>query len=135
MPYIKTSYRNDFYFGASRELINLAKEFRKTQTVAEKLLWDALRNHGFSNFKFRRQHPVKWFIADFYCHEVRLIIEVDGGIHKEYFQAEHDQGRTSEIETLGIHVIRFSNEEILSDLETVLQSIQNFIQRSHNGTL
>ena len=54
MPFIKTSYRNDFYYGASKELIILAKEFRKTQTEAEKILWKALRNHGFSELKFRR---------------------------------------------------------------------------------
>ena len=130
MPYIKTSYRNDFYFGASRELINLAKEFRKTQTEAEKLLWKALRNHGFANLKFRRQHPVKWFIADFYCHDFKLIIEVDGGIHNSEIQSEHDENRTSELEELGIRVIRFSNEEILNKLDLVLQKIQQTILRS-----
>ena len=130
MPYIKTSYRNDFYFGASRELINLAKEFRKTQTEAEKILWKALWNHGFANLKFRRQHPVKWFIADFYCHDFKLVLEVDGGIHNSEIQSEHDENRTSALEELGIRVIRFSNEEILNNLESVLQKIQQSIQRS-----
>jgi len=130
MPYIKTSYRNDFYFGASRELINLAKEFRKTQTEAEKVLWNALRNHGFANLKFRRQHPVRWFIADFYCHDFKLVIEVDGGIHNNGIQSEHDENRTSELEELGIQVIRFSNEDILNNIESVLRQIQQTILRS-----
>ena len=130
MPYIRTSYRNDFYYGASKELIELAKVFRREQTEAEEVLWKALRNHGFANLKFRRQHPVKWFIADFYCHEHKLIIEVDGGIHKRDLQTEHDQNRTSEIEMMGIQVIRFSNEEIMSNLDSVLQKIQTTIQRS-----
>ena len=130
MPYIKTSYRNDFYYGASKELITMAKEFRKNMTKAEKVLWDALRNHRFSALKFRRQHPIKWFIADFYSHEIKLIIEVDGGIHNSTSQTEHDASRTSEIETLGINVIRFSNEDILNNLEFVLHQILLTIQQS-----
>ena len=130
MPYIKTSYRNDFYYGASKELITRAKEFRKNLTQVEKVLWDALRNHRFSALKFRRQHPIKWFIADFYSHEVKLIIEVDGGIHNNANQTEYDASRTSEIERLGISVIRFSNEDILNNLEFVLYQILLTIQRS-----
>ena len=130
MAFIKTSYRNDFYYGASKDLIKRAKELRKAPTEAEILLWEAIRNHGFSNFKFRRQHPVKWFIADFYCHKLKLIIELDGGIHHEISQAEYDERRTAELEDLGIQVIRFSNEEIYNNLESVLQIIAQTIQRS-----
>ena len=108
----------------------MAKEFRKNMTKAEKVLWDALRNHRFSTLKFRRQHPIKWFIADFYSHEIKLIIEVDGGIHNSTSQTEHDASRTSEIETLGINVIRFSNEDILNNLEFVLHQILLTIQQS-----
>jgi very-short-patch-repair endonuclease len=130
MPFIKTSYRNDFYFGASKELIKLAKEFRKKPTEAEEVLWYALRNNHFPGLKFRRQHPIKWFIADFYCHEAKLVIEVDGGIHLAIPQAEHDESRTSEIETLGIHVLRLTNEEIMNSLESVLEQIKTSIQCS-----
>ena len=131
MPFIRTSYRNDFYYGASKQLIELAKEFRKNPTEAEKVLWNGLRNKGFSDVKFRRQHPIKWFIADFYCHELKLVIEVDGGIHNSPRQAEYDEGRSAEIENLGIQVIRFSNEGILYNLESVLQKINKIIlQRS-----
>jgi very-short-patch-repair endonuclease len=129
MPFISTSYRNDFYFGASKELIKRAKELRKTQTETEKILWGLLRNHKFSAFKFRRQHPVRWFISDFYCHEARLIIEVDGGIHSRGDQAEYDEGRSAEIEDLGIRIIRFTNEEILNNCDSVLLQIQTILQR------
>ena len=128
MPFIKSSYRNDFYYGASKQLINRAKELRKQQTDAEMLLWNALRSHRFSGLKFRRQHPVKWFIADFYCQEVKLIIEVDGGIHATPDQSAYDAGRTAEIEELGLKIIRFTNEEILTNLEFVLQKIEETIQ-------
>ena len=130
MPFIKTRYRNDFYYGASKELIILAKEFRKTQTEAEKILWKALRNHVFSELKFRRQHPVKCFIADFYCHEYKLIIEVDGGIHNHDIQKEHDENRTSELDEMGIQVIRFTNEDILKNIESVLHQIHQTILQS-----
>jgi very-short-patch-repair endonuclease len=128
MACIKTSYRNDFYFGASRELITRAKKLRKVETNAERILWDALRNKRFSHLKFRRQHPVKWFIADFYCHEIKLIIEVDGGIHNQEDKAAYDTGRMHEIESLGLIVIRFSNDEILNNLTSVLNQIQRTIQ-------
>ena len=97
---------------------------------AEKVLWNALRNNHFTDIKFRRQHPLKWFIADFYCHEAKLVIEVDGGIHLAIPQAEHDESRTSEIENLGIHVLRITNEEIMNSLEIVLEKIKTSLQRS-----
>jgi very-short-patch-repair endonuclease len=128
MAYIKTSYRNDFYFGASRELIKKAKELRKRETEAERVLWEALRNNKFAALKFRRQHPVKCFVADFYCHEVNLIIEVDGGIHNQKDQALYDESRTHELESLGLRVLRFTNDEILNNLTSVLSQIQRTIQ-------
>jgi very-short-patch-repair endonuclease len=64
----------------NKDFVN-AKVLRKTMTDAEILLWKALRNRRLNGFKFRRQHPIKGFIADFYCHEARLVIEVDGEIH------------------------------------------------------
>jgi very-short-patch-repair endonuclease len=93
-------------------------------TRAEKKLWDALRNCKFQNYKFRRQHPIGQFIADFYCHKARLIIEVDGNIHSHETVAEHDAGRTFELEKYNIKVMRFSNEAVLNKLEKVLSEIE-----------
>ncbi len=97
-------------------------------TEAEKLLWRELRNRRLKGFKFRRQHPISHFIADFFCHEARLIIEVDGGIHGIEDQKEYDFMRSNEIEQLGIKVIRFTNEEIEQDIKRVLERIEETLQ-------
>jgi very-short-patch-repair endonuclease len=80
-----------------------------------------LRAHRLGGLKFRRQHPLGPFVADFYCAEHRLIVEVDGGIHIR--QVEHDQVRTEQFETYGYRVIRFKNSEVEQDIETVLEKI------------
>lgn len=92
-------------------------------TEAEDILWKHLRNKKLNGLKFRRQHPLDIFIADFYCHEKKLVIELDGGIHDILEQKEYDEGRTSELEGKGFKVIRFRNEEIMNDLEDVLNRI------------
>ncbi|MDW3209483.1 MAG: endonuclease domain-containing protein [Reichenbachiella sp.] len=110
---------NNLHKGASSKLFEFAKANRKKQTPAEKILWDALRNRKLEGHKFRRQHPISQFIADFYCHEFKLIVEVDGGYHSGQEQAEIDKGRTHELEELGIKVIRFKNEDVMNELEWV----------------
>ena len=93
-------------------------------TPAENLLWQNLRNRKVSNCKFRRQHPIARYIVDFYCHEARLVIEVDGGIHFTPENIQYDQFRTEELEGLGLKVIRFSNEEVLENMSGVLANIR-----------
>jgi len=98
-----------------------ARELRKGPTSAEKILWEALRNRKLGRFKFRRQHRFGFFIADFYCPEAKLIIEVDGEIHKA--QTAHDDLRTQELSANGYQVIRFTNQQIIESLDQVLESI------------
>ncbi len=98
-----------------------AKELRQEMTNTEKMLWEHLRNHQLSGFKFRRQAPMGHFIADFYCAEYKLIVEIDGDIHD--LQVEQDKLRTEEMENLGYRVIRFRNEQVEKDIESVLRSI------------
>lgn len=98
-----------------------AKELRKKATLAERMLWERLRERQLGGFKFRRQAPMGRFIADFYCAERKLIIELDGGIHD--FQLEADQLRTEEMGSFGYRVIRFKNEQVEKDIESVLNSI------------
>ncbi len=117
----------NFYFGASLEIIAKARVLRKNMTTAETILWDHLRKKEMEGFRFRRQHPADRFILDFYCHPLRLAIEVDGDVHDQPGQAEYDNGRTSELERLGITLIRFQNEEILHNLNFVLDTIQSII--------
>jgi len=99
-----------------------AKELRRNLTSAEAILWSHLRNRQLGGLKFRRQHPIGPFIADFYCAEKRLIVEVDGDIHN--LQMEQDQARTSQFESYGYYVIRFRNEQVEQELESVLEAIQ-----------
>jgi very-short-patch-repair endonuclease len=106
-----------------------ARLLRQNQTPAEEILWKNLKNRKWKGLKFNRQFPIpfnyhgqsRFFIADFYCHELKLVIEVDGGIHSN--QKEYDQLRTIIISMLNIRVIRFSNEQIITDVKAVLQSI------------
>ena len=81
-----------------------------------------LRNRNLSGLKFRRQHPIDIFIIDFYCHEKKLVIEVDGEIHK--FRKTYDEARTAELERFGIKVIRFTNDQVENDTKEVLKQIQ-----------
>jgi very-short-patch-repair endonuclease len=99
-----------------------ARELRREMTPAEKALWDRLRGRGLDGLKFKRQHPLGPFIADFYCAECRLVVEIDGDIHD--LQMEHDAARTERFELYGYRVIRFRNEQVLDDLESVLASIK-----------
>ena len=112
------------YFGAGIEIIKRARELRLNVTPQEEILWNQLRNRKLEGFKFRRQHPIGKFIVDFFCYEKMLIVEIDGSVHNVKFQSECDQGRTSILEGLGIRVIRFSNEEIEKDLNSVIDKIR-----------
>ena len=96
-------------------------------TLAEKVLWGKLKNRNIFKVKFRKQHPVWIFIVDFYCHECKLVIEVDGDIHKEYETNEYDLGRTAELEKFGLKVIRFTNDQILYNIDSVVSEIHKNI--------
>ncbi len=113
------------YFGAKPDILEKARALRKNMTEAEKILWERLKNKQILNLRFRRQHPIDIFIADFYCHTVRLVIELDGNIHK--MQKEYDEGRTAEMEQFEIKVIRFKNEEIENNIESVIEKIESTI--------
>ncbi len=116
------------HLDASDETFQRAHVLRHSMTEAEKLLWAALKNRKLDGLKFRRQHPLHLYIADFYCHEKRLIIEVDGGIHNKSEIREHDENRTAEFDRLGITVIRFTNEQITQTIDKVLEEINSHIQ-------
>jgi very-short-patch-repair endonuclease len=113
----------------------IARDLRRNPTPAESLLWQKLRDKEFNNLRFLRQYPVfyryndkkNFFIADFYCHELKLVIEVDGGIHKE--RIEYDGIRSEIMGIKDLSVIRFKNEEILSDVDKVLLVIKGEIDK------
>jgi very-short-patch-repair endonuclease len=99
-----------------------ARALRQRATQAETALWDALRDRGLDGLKFRRQRPLGPFVVDFVCLEARLVVEVDGPIHDE--QAEQDDYRAEFIASYGFRVLRVSNDDVLTDLATVLDRIK-----------
>ena len=112
------------FHGAKPRLFDYARILRdEKSTSAERILWRKLRGRKLGGYKFRRQHPLGKYIADFYCHEKKLIVEIDGGYHFELEQRELDEFRTEMIETLGIKVIRFTNDQIYNKLRFVLPEI------------
>jgi 5-methyltetrahydrofolate--homocysteine methyltransferase len=120
----------NFYFGASRELILYARELRSKMTLAEEMLWKLLRRKQLQGFRFRRQHPISYYIADFLCFRANLIIEVDGEIHLLEEHKIHDEVRTAYLESLGFRVIRFTNREVLRTPEMVIQKIESLIKET-----
>ena len=112
--------------GASHLIFENAKQLRKNMTYAELVLWMHLKK-GINKLKFRRQHPIGIYIADFYCHPAKLIIEIDGGIHNQLNIKEHDKVRQQDLTTMGYKVIRFTNEQVIQQAEVVLQTIKQEI--------
>lgn len=119
----------EFFYGATPEIFLRAAELRRNMTKAEKLLWRELKSKKILVFTFRRQHPVNMFIADFYCHKVRLAIEIDGSIHEVDGNKEKDQGREDEFEKFGITTIRFTNNEIYQKLDVVIKEIESICRQ------
>ena len=104
------------------------RKLRKDSTEAEQLLWRILRNRGFHDAKFRRQHPKEGFILDYYCHEAKLCVELDGSQHNEGEQVKYDEERTKILlEKRGIRVVRFWNSDVLNRTEEVLNELWNIL--------
>ena len=120
--------KNSMFYGALPIHFELAKKLRNNQTEAELYLWDNLQRLTYLNIRFKRQHPVLYFIADFYCHKAKIIIEVDGGYHDIPEQYLYDRNRENELNELGLKVVRFTNEEVLNSIEKVLRTIEKEIK-------
>jgi very-short-patch-repair endonuclease len=113
---------------ASGIIFSNAKKLRENPTQAEEVMWLSLRNNQLDGCKFRRQHPLLNYVADFYCHQLKLVIEIDGEYHQTLEQKKLDKERTANIEFQGLHVIRFTNDEVLTDMDSVLRKIKEFIK-------
>jgi very-short-patch-repair endonuclease len=109
----------------------VSRQLRSNSTEAEKLFWEEVRNRKIDNKKFYRQYPFfydltgteSFIIADFYCHEERLVIELDGKVHN--YKVKDDEIRTKILNMLGLKVIRFRNEQIINNLDEVLNKIKD----------
>jgi very-short-patch-repair endonuclease len=119
--------RINMFFGADSMTLRAAAILRKNMTLAELILWKKLKDRTIFNTKFRKQHPVSIFIVDFYCHEYKLVIEVDGDVHNVEELAEYDWGRTGELNKFGIKVIRFTNGQIIYNIDLVVAKIHQTI--------
>ena len=105
------------------QLLQFAKSMRHTATDAEHLMWQLSRAKRFMNLKFRRQHVITPYIVDFYCHELGLVIELDGGQHGTDDAIEYDAERTKFLEALGLTVVRYLNHDVLGRTGVVLEDL------------
>ena len=115
------------FLGAGKNIFENARSLRDNLTLAESILWSYLRKKSLG-YKFRRQHPISIYIADFYCHALKLIIEVDGGIHTDLDVQRCDLERQKYLESEGISFLRFTNEDVKMRTEQVIAKIEEFIQ-------
>ena len=112
------------FYNARPLIFQRAAALRKNMTKAEQMLWERLRKKQLG-VRFKAQHPIERFIADFYCHASKLVIELDGEIHDR--QKEYDEGREAEIEKYGIKILRFRNSEVFDDIEGVIEKIKKYL--------
>lgn len=105
------------------QLLEFAKTMRTNATDAEHLMWQILRAKRFMNLKFRRQHVIQPFIVDFYCHEIGLVIELDGNQHGGDDAIEYDAERTKFLDALGLTVVRYWNHDVLGRTDVVLEDL------------
>ena len=121
MTNLRTS---SFHLPYNPNLVSRAKELRKNMTLAEQKLWF----HFLKDFQFRvhRQRPIDQFIVDFYCAALKLVIEVDGDSHFTECGQLYDQARTQKLEQYGLSILRFTNQDVLSNFEAVCQNIQHY---------
>jgi len=122
------SYSYHLHKGSSADTHKRAIDLRRSETDAEKKLWSLLRNRQLKGKKFRRQHALTDYVLDFYCHECKLAIELDGNHHLEPENKEHDAARTRLLEDYGITVIRFWNYEVMNETEKVLEIISAYLK-------
>lgn len=116
----------------SSHVFEIARHLRKNETKAEKLLWRKLRNRRLGGFKFLRQHPIKGYVVDFYCHEVRLVVELEGTIHDLPSQKTYDEERFKSLRSRKLDILRFRNDAVMEDVDSVLRQILHCVRRPHS---
>lgn len=114
--------------GAQKPLFQRARELRDNATHAEEIVWGYLKTKPFG-IKFRRQHPYLVYILDFYCHSLKLVIEVDGSIHKLEEVKKKDVERQRVLEKDGLKIVRFTNDEIIHTTEKIIETLNILIQK------
>ncbi len=118
----------NMHYGAPKIIFQYAEALRKNMTAAEKTLWDRLCKNQLG-VRIRRQHPMLTYIADFYCHAVKLVIEIDGEIHLVEENKSYDIDRDVTMNEHGIEIIRFTNYEVMNEIDTVVEKIRKKIDK------
>jgi very-short-patch-repair endonuclease len=117
------------YYG-NRELVRRARKLRSNMTKAEIILWSRLRSKQINGYKFRRQQPLLDYIVDFYCEDLKLIIEVDGEIHFLSEKINYDSKRNNILKINGYHIIHLSNFEIETEINSTINKIISYISEN-----
>ena len=113
-------------FEYRKDLYNKSKELRKEQTIAERVFWrSVLKTHPFNQYTWNRQKPIHQFIADFYCSKQKIVIEIDGEIHK--YSTDYDNARTRYLNELGLTVLRYTNDQVLHCIEKVRADLLTYL--------
>ncbi len=123
-------YNDNLHKNSKASTYENARYLRKIHTEAEKKLWELLRNSQVCNLKFRRQHAFDNYILDFYCHKMKLAIEVDGGVHDDPEVAAYDNARTKNLNENSITVLRFANNEIENNIKEVIKRIEDWFNEN-----
>ncbi|MBN1602709.1 MAG: endonuclease domain-containing protein [Chitinispirillaceae bacterium] len=116
-----------FLQAVSKEKKDFSRRLRKEPTPAERLLWEHVRNNAISDVKFRRQQVIDGYVVDFFCHNAKLVIEVDGKIHNTVKQKAKDIQRKNVFEARGLMEIRFRNEEVLENVLKVVKTLNQIV--------
>ncbi|HJS55095.1 MAG TPA: endonuclease domain-containing protein [Chitinophagaceae bacterium] len=116
----------NMHYGATQEIFQIAERLRKNMTEAEKVIWEQVCKNQLG-VRIRRQHPIWKFIADFYCHELRLVVEIDGGIHLHNENKEYDISRDEILRDFKLEILRFTNNEVINETDRVIEEIKRTI--------
>jgi acetylglutamate kinase len=123
---------DNMYYGAGPLIFQRAEELKNTMTSAERIIWKHIHINEWK-LKFRRQHPISNYVVDFYCHQLKLVIEIDGDIHDLEDVKRNDLEREEALRALGLHVIRFRNEDVYKKANEVLRKIDETITNLRNA--
>ena len=117
----------------SRDLKPLSQKLRSTQTEAERKLWHRINRDQLLGFRFNRQKPLLSYIVDFYCLKAKLVIELDGSQHYEPDYQEKDRLRDAELDSLGFTVMRFDNHSVMTNIDSVVEAIYQYLSEIKAG--
>jgi len=126
--------KENMFYGANSLIFQKAEELRNRMTPAEEILWNSIHINEWK-LKFRRQHPIANWVVDFYCHPIKLVIELDGGIHDVDEVKRNDEERENSLKRLGLTILRFKNEEVYKNKKAVIQEISDAIVKLQNSPL